>query len=200
MGEAQLFAQSCFELLQFREWVSIGYQTKYNSKKHKKDSDKVQIVRCLLCDAEGTWNVHKPPRHKKGCDFVQLKRAFASMEPHFLNIPLLNKSEITEQAVSSYPNQPNIIPPTPKMSHLPPLPSHSQHHSHHRYMPPPANPFPPPFFAQIPPPMFPPNPSYHILPNQPPPLMQAGSAGNANKDSKKLIKTEEDKTKTLGQM
>jgi len=96
---------------------------------------------------------------------------------------------MTEQPVSSYPNQPNIIPPTPKMSRLPPLPS-----QHHRFMPPPA--FPPPFFAQIPPPMFPPNPSYHILPNQPPPLMGQGN-GN-NKDNKKLIKTEEDKNKTLG--
>merc|ERR1712129_345790 len=186
-ADTQLFVQSCFELLQFREWVSIGYQTKFTSKKHKNNGDRVQIVRCLLCDAEGTWSAHKAPRHKQGCDFIQLKSAFACMQPHFIDIPLLKQSEVT------YTSQPNIIPPTPKMSHLPPLPSHGQQqqqHSgnhHHRFMPPPA--FPPPFFTQIPPPMFPPNPSYQILPNQqqPPPLM---------KDSKSLIKTEQsDKNK-----
>merc|ERR1712228_397153 len=197
-AETQLFAQSCFELLQFREWISIGYQTKYNSKKHKKDSDKVQIVRCLLCDAEGTWTVHKPPRHKKGCDFIRLKQSFASMQPHFTNIPLMETSNQhnNEKQQQSMPYQPNIIPPTRKLSHLPPLPPQHHHSNHHRFIPPA---FPPPFFTQIPPPMFPPNPSYHILPNQPPPLIQANSSNATsehNKNNKKIIKTDPDKPKT----
>jgi len=181
-AEIQLFAQSCFEMLQFREWVLIGYQTQYIHR--KKNKDKLQIVRCLLCDAEGTWDYNKTPRHKKGCDFVKLKRSFHQIQHQFAN---LSASPMQANEVRDYPMT-TIISPTPKMSHLPPLPP--QHHpQHNRLFPPPI---PPPFYTHPFPPMFAPNPPYHILPN-PPPLIQASSSNTTNdhnKTTKTVIKKE----------
>jgi len=251
-AQIQRFAQNCFDMLQFREWVTIGHQTKYIEQRGDEKCDSVKIVRCLLCDAEGAWSKHKVPRHKKECEFIALKQTFQAMKPHFIKLPKVSLSRKNENVPSSTnqkssssscgsasavafsassssssspstsgtvrprrvplpysrhsgsgmrskPDRTTISPP--KMGHLPPLP-HPHPPQHSRFMPP--MPFPThPFFA---PPhgFFPVQPTYQIMPNQPPPpLMHVSPSNPSNvevKHSTKLangtVTKMEDGTKT----